>query len=891
MADGQVLIDSKLNSDGVKKGSKEIEKALNETAKTVLKAADNIEKSFENVDFKKAFEGLPKAFQEAYAQIETIRANDLLSDKDKVSQIAAAYKKLGVTQSDSIKKAWAIINAETVDGSHKVIGDLQDIAKEAEITGEKVGGVSDNFKELFGATFSSSLVVDGLKQIAGKTVELGKQAVQFAAEVNASNAQFEQTFKGVEETARATLKSISAQVGITETRMQDGYAAIFAFAKSVGADTPQALDLASRAMIVAADSAAYYDRTMEDSLETVLSYIKGNYENDAALGFASTETTRAAKANQMYAKSFQDLTAAQNVDVLLAMIEGANEASGAMGQAAREADSWTNVSGELKEAWRQFLAILGNPVLKSLIPIIQGITDGLQRLIEQTASVELTEGMESFKDSISGIDAEFEATSQTIEKNALMADFYKTRLEELEAAGLDTAGAQREYANAVDALNGIYPDLNLQINEQTGLLDDNSRAQLANIEAIKQKALFAAMEKQYTDMLSAQAEAVLKVLEAEKALTDTQAERSALQIQLREQTGLETDELVRLYTSQMNVAAGYVSMDENAITLTADQMELVRQFIAAETEIRNLQSGIEDSNNAIAEYDDQINEMSASMQSLADQHSASVAQISEATTEAVAQTGETVAEQNRNTLSQIEGNTTAAVDTIKQTAVNAANQFDSEFAEPTQESASTTGEIISESFSNSADTMQESWQGKAQWFESNVESPIKTSIENVRSTALSAWSNIEAENAAAWERMIRNVETAINQMQNKINSLQGKTVNVTVNQTGSASYTSAAYTPSVVSAGIPYLASGAVIPPRAPFMAVLGDQPKGLNIETPEALMRQIVREEAGVGGQEVSVNISFSGDLAQLGRVLQPVIETETRRIGPSLANSMILG
>ena len=88
--------------------------------------------------------------------------------------------------------------------------------------------VSDNFKELFGATFSSSLVVDGLKQIAGKTVELGKQAVQFSAEGNASNAQFEQTFKGVEETARATLKSISKQVGITETRMQDGYARLWA---------------------------------------------------------------------------------------------------------------------------------------------------------------------------------------------------------------------------------------------------------------------------------------------------------------------------------------------------------------------------------------------------------------------------------------------------------------------------------------------------------------------------------------------------------------------------------------------------------------------------------------------------------------------------------------
>lgn len=45
---------------------------------------------------------------------------------------------------------------------------------------------------------------------------------------------------------------------------------------------------------------------------------------------------------------------------------------------------------------------------------------------------------------------------------------------------------------------------------------------------------------------------------------------------------------------------------------------------------------------------------------------------------------------------------------------------------------------------------------------------------------------------------------------------------------------------------IPYLASGAVIPPNKEFMAVLGDQNQGNNIEAPEGLIRRIVREEAG---------------------------------------------
>lgn len=49
---------------------------------------------------------------------------------------------------------------------------------------------------------------------------------------------------------------------------------------------------------------------------------------------------------------------------------------------------------------------------------------------------------------------------------------------------------------------------------------------------------------------------------------------------------------------------------------------------------------------------------------------------------------------------------------------------------------------------------------------------------------------------------------------------------------------------------IPYLATGAVIPPNAPFTAVLGDQKHGRNLEAPEDLIRQIVREESGGNGE-----------------------------------------
>lgn len=59
-----------------------------------------------------------------------------------------------------------------------------------------------------------------------------------------------------------------------------------------------------------------------------------------------------------------------------------------------------------------------------------------------------------------------------------------------------------------------------------------------------------------------------------------------------------------------------------------------------------------------------------------------------------------------------------------------------------------------------------------------------------------------------------------------------------------------------------YLAKGAVIPPRSEFLAVLGDQKQGNNIETPEALLRKIVREEtagrqAGGGSYRFTAQIN----------------------------------
>lgn len=70
-----------------------------------------------------------------------------------------------------------------------------------------------------------------------------------------------------------------------------------------------------------------------------------------------------------------------------------NKASGALGQAARESDSWENATGELKEAQRQLQAVLGKPVLKNTIPIIQKFTDKMNAAAKSGKLDDLAEGI------------------------------------------------------------------------------------------------------------------------------------------------------------------------------------------------------------------------------------------------------------------------------------------------------------------------------------------------------------------------------------------------------------------------------------------------------------------------------------------------------------------
>ena len=93
--------------------------------------------------------------------------------------------------------------------------------------------------------------------------------------------------------------------------------------------------------------------------------------------------------------------------------------------------------------------------------------------------------------------------------------------------------------------------------------------------------------------------------------------------------------------------------------------------------------------------------------------------------------------------------------------------------------------------------------------------------------------------------------------------------------------------PTIPNVNIPKLATGAVIPPNAPFMAMLGDQKHGTNIEAPLDTIKQAVREVVGSGnggvlhahlyldGKEVLTSIIDMAKLEQASTGINPLLLT----------------
>lgn len=283
-------------------------------------------------------------------------------------QLEITKKEYGENSAEANKMESELNNAKTA--FNNLNDEMKGTKSVADSAQESLGEIAKAARAELLQQFSEKL-----GDISEKLVDVGKEAIEAAASMQASNAQFSTVFGDMEGQAREALNNIGKEMSIVPERLQGSFTQMASFAKTSGLDTAQALDLSTRATKAAADGAAFYDKSIESVTESLQSFLKGNFANDAALGISATETTRNAAANKLYGKSFKDLSEAQKQLTLLQMVEDGNELSGALGQAARESDGLENVMGNLKQSGTNALAALGQPLLEMLIPVFQALGD------------------------------------------------------------------------------------------------------------------------------------------------------------------------------------------------------------------------------------------------------------------------------------------------------------------------------------------------------------------------------------------------------------------------------------------------------------------------------------------------------------------------------------
>lgn len=235
-------------------------------------------------------------------------------------------------------------------------------------------------------------------------------------------------------------------------------------------------------------------------------------------------------------------------------------------------------------------------LVTALSVLILSYDDGIE------SSKELTEASRNAVDELENINTKFDETAKSNEAAVEMAGNYVSMLKDLEAQGLTTTETQTQYKLIVDQLNGIMPELNLQIDEQTHALKGGTEALEANIDQLSEYYRQQAYMEKYGDVLKQQAIAELEVAENMNKRAETEKKVSELESKrdgIIKKITKRTDELTKAAEKQSkelgtSVDAGY-EYDETLQTLYKDLQDTNDEFYTQGRQLEENDKAIETS--------------------------------------------------------------------------------------------------------------------------------------------------------------------------------------------------------------------------------------------------------------------------------------------------------
>lgn len=235
---------------------------------------------------------------------------------------------------------------------------------------------------------------------------------------------------------------------------------------------------------------------------------------------------------------------------------------------------------------------------------------------------------------------------------------------------------------------------------------------------------------------------------------------------------------------------------------------------------------------------------------------------------------------------------TFARDDIERAWSTVSGWFNSNVVSPVSSFFSGLKDSVSGFFRQLWTDIQGVWSTVSTWFSDKVINPVKaafgTALDSIKGFFTNLWDGISSGVKAAANGVLSALESMINFLIDGLNGIISA-LNAVIRAAGSLFGANWSGMGNVSHVSLPRLAQGAVIPANREFLAVLGDQKSGTNIETPLSTMveafNQALRQNGGTGQGNVTVILEI--DKRQFARAVFEANSSETQRRGVRLAGA----
>lgn len=212
-------------------------------------------------------------------------------------------------------------------------------------------------------------------------VKFGKEALNIASDLTEVQNVVETAFGAMTSQVDAWAKNSIQQFGMSELAAKRMASTYMAMNAGMGLNGQGAADMAMRTAERAADISSFYNKSIDESDTMLKSIWTGETESLKQIGVVMTQTNLDAYAlANGFGKTTQQMT--QSEQVMLRYQYVMNQTRLAAGDFVKTQDSWANQTRILSEQWKQFLGIIGQGLIQVLTPALKFLNQMMGVLIQ-----------------------------------------------------------------------------------------------------------------------------------------------------------------------------------------------------------------------------------------------------------------------------------------------------------------------------------------------------------------------------------------------------------------------------------------------------------------------------------------------------------------------------